>query len=189
MTVEEQIEDDEYRSPQEIAKRAIVLTALIKVVFGEDQNRVFDWLKSENLWEELSPYELDFTKNTQDERACINISWRSEALVSLLWSINKIVALPALNEQVDFVHMSKAIPCFMKSTSDFIQKCQLRNECEIEDEYEKVFDAHWKVRDARLHSKAKPKDIDSGIVMERHHGFNYVIGYCGLPWDEITTDT
>lgn len=30
---------------------------------------------------------------------------------------------------------------------------------------------------------------DAGVVQERHHALNWLIGYCGQDWDDITTDT
>jgi len=31
--------------------------------------------------------------------------------------------------------------------------------------------------------------VDAGIVIERHAALNWLIGYMGQSWDEITTDT
>jgi hypothetical protein len=31
--------------------------------------------------------------------------------------------------------------------------------------------------------------VDIEIIQERHHAINWVIGYEGLSWDEVTTDT
>jgi hypothetical protein len=45
------------------------------------------------------------------------------------------------------------------------------------------------VRDAQLFGKPAPRDIEAGVVRERHYAFNWIIGYCGQPWDEISTDT
>ena len=48
---------------------------------------------------------------------------------------------------------------------------------------------HWQARDARIHSKPTPPHVNIEIIQERHHAINWVIGYEGLPWDEVTTDT
>ncbi|HEY2675707.1 MAG TPA: DUF4272 domain-containing protein [Steroidobacteraceae bacterium] len=48
---------------------------------------------------------------------------------------------------------------------------------------------YWKARDAQLHERPMPPGIDIEIVQERHHAINWVTGYDGLPWDEVTTDT
>ena len=52
-----------------------------------------------------------------------------------------------------------------------------------------LLEQHWKARDARLFGRPQPTDIDIEIVQERHHAINWIIGYDGLPWDEVTTDT
>jgi hypothetical protein len=48
---------------------------------------------------------------------------------------------------------------------------------------------HWNARDAQLHERSMPPGIDIEIVQERHHAINWITGYDGLPWDEVTTDT
>jgi hypothetical protein len=48
---------------------------------------------------------------------------------------------------------------------------------------------HWKARDLQLHERSMPPGIDIEIVQERHHAINWITGYDGLPWDEVTTDT
>lgn len=186
---EDLIEDDEYRSPQQIAKRAIVLTALISVIYGKSLSEVVLWLKKENLWSELTPNELDFVKDPSNERAQINLSWKSEALVSLLWSINKFHSIPKLDSSVDIEDLKRFTVHPPSATEEYIKTAELRSEDEIEDEYESVYNAHWSVRDAQINRKPIPNNLDSGVVIERHFGFNYVTGYCSLPWDEITTDT
>ena len=186
---EDLIEDDEYRSPQQIAKRSIVLTALISVIYGKNLSEIVKWLKKENLWDELTPSELDFVKDQNNERAQINLSWKSEALVSLLWSINKFQSIPKLDSSADIDNLTRFSVYPPSTTEEYIKSAKLRSEEEIEDEYEVVFDAHWSVRNAQINKKPIPNNLDSGIVMERHFGFNYVMGYCSLPWDEITTDT
>jgi hypothetical protein len=56
----------------------------------------------------------------------------------------------------------------------------------IADELEEL---HWQVRDARLHGRPTPLHLDIEIIQERHHAINWVIGYGGLSWDEVPTDT
>jgi hypothetical protein len=75
------------------------------------------------------------------------------------------------------------------STAGFISSAQLRDEAEIRDEYEKIYDAHWRVRDARIHERPIPDCLDAGAIFERHWGFNWLTGYCGQEWDQISTDT
>ena len=52
-----------------------------------------------------------------------------------------------------------------------------------------IYDAHWKVRDAQINGRPVPEEIIPGLVQERHHAINWLMGYCGQEWDEVTTDT
>ena len=186
---EDLIEDDEWLTPQKIAIRSIILTALISVIYGKNLSKIVKWLKKENLWDELTPNELEFVSDPANERAQINLSWKSEALVALLWSINKFHNIPKLDNPIDINDLNRFSVQCPSSTYEYINTAELRSEEEIADEYEVVCDAHWSVRDAQINNKQIPSNLNSGVVMERHFGFNYVIGYCALSWDEITTDT
>ena len=63
------------------------------------------------------------------------------------------------------------------------------SEDEIYDANELIYDAHWKVRDAQINGRPVPEEIIPGLVQERHHAINWLMGYCGQEWDEVTTDT
>lgn len=186
---EDEFIDDEFRTAEEIAKRSLVLGALISTVYGAPISEAEDWLKAENLWDELSPQELEYLKNPTNKKARIDLSWRSEALVILLWSINKIPSLPALTTECDTTILTSVLVGPPNATKEFISAAKLRSEEEISTAYEEVYESHWSVRDAQINGRPVPGNLNSGVVYERHFGFNYVMGYDSLPWDEITCDT
>jgi hypothetical protein len=74
-------------------------------------------------------------------------------------------------------------------TLQYIASASLRSEAEISAEYEKAYEAHWKVRDAWLKNRSPPKRLDPEVVQERHYGFNWLMGYMNQAWDDVTTDT
>ena len=189
MENEEMDIDDTPRTAEEIARRALVLSAVMSVAFGSPAEQIISWLKAENLWEEITPNELDFLNNPIDERNRVKFSWKVEALVALLWCINKVSKLPKLTNQCDTGPLKKAIVWPPEPTAGFISSSKLRSEKEISKEYEKIYQAHWSVRDARLNNKKIPKRLVPGVVYERHYGFNWVVGYGGQSWDDISTDT
>jgi Domain of unknown function (DUF4272) len=186
---EDTLIDDELRTAEEIARRSLVLGALISTVYGVSISDVCSWLKAENLWEELSPDELAYIENPANNRAQINLSWHSEALVVLLWSINKISSLPPLTIEVDTTLIKAVLVSPPHSTKQFISSAYLRDEEEVLREYETVYESHWSVRDSKIHNKPIPNNLNPSVVYERHFGFNYVTGYCSLNWDDITCDT
>ena len=73
------------RTPQEIAKRILVLTYLNYVSEEpDDRNKVVQFLKKQELWDNVSKDEEElFTKDLSNQEY-INISWRSEAIWLLL---------------------------------------------------------------------------------------------------------
>ena len=182
--------DDEIRSAQEIAKRALALAAVVSCAYGASKPAVVEWLKREDLWEEVTPLERAFLgSEASDEKTRCSLTWKIEALVPLLWVIGRIDTMPGITGQCDTEPLKQAVVWPPHSTEAYILSAGLRDEEDIGREYEKVYQAHWKVRDARLNGKRVPRKFDPEVIYERHYGFNWVMGYMKQPWDEITTDT
>lgn len=78
------------------------------------------------------------------------------------------------------------VPLFA-ATADFIESATLRQEAEIEAQYEFIYDTHCEVRTAQ--NTGAPTKVNARVVQERHYAMNWITGYCGQAWDEITTDT
>ena len=177
------------RTAKEIAKRALALAAVISCAYGDSKSDVIDWLKKEKLWKETSPLEREFLQSETTDKTKYEFTWKIEALVPLLWVINKLDDMPAINKQCDTEPLKKAVIWSPNPTQEYILSSVFRDEDEISEEYEKIYEAHWTVRDAQLNNKSVPKKYDAEVVYERHYGFNWAIGYMGQPCDEISTDT
>lgn len=188
---DDQSAPDEIREAPAIARRALALFAVVGIGLGAPTKQTAEWLRDESLWDELSPEELDFvTASTPTERQTVNASWRSEALLMLLWALGTIEKLPGLAEQRDTGAFQTILPPFAEvSVSQFVGAARRRTDEELLEMADTVMNSHWEARDARIHSRPMPTHLDIGIVQERHHAINWVIGYDGLPWDEVTTDT
>jgi hypothetical protein len=182
---------DEIREASAIARRALALFAVVGLGLGAPKEQTAEWLRDESLWHELSPEELDFvTASTPTERQTVNASWRSEALLMLLWALGVIEKLPGLAEQCDTGAFQALLPPFADvSVSQFVAAARRRPDEELLDMADTLLNFHWEARDAHIHKRQIPTHLDIGIVQERHHAINWVIGYDGLPWDEVTTDT
>ena len=188
--VEEPLEDN-VRDSQEIARRSLALFGVVGIALGASRNDIVGWLKDEALWEELSPTELSYVLAQEPiEKQTIDASWMSEALIVLLWALRKVEKLPAPNEQCDTSIFQELLPPFAEmSAAQFITSAERRSETALQDMAEELMHLHWQARDAQIHSKPIPSHVNIEIVQERHHAINWVIGYDGLPWDEVTTDT
>jgi hypothetical protein len=182
---------DEVREARAIAKRALSLFAVVGLALGAPKAETVSWLRSESLWDELSPEEVAFvTAPVPTERQSINASWRSEALLMLLWSLGSFPELPGLNEPCNAGEFQALLPPFADiSVDEFLASARCRTDAELIEMADSLLNAHWRARDARIHNGPMPSELDIGIIQERHHAINWVIGYDGLSWDEVTTDT
>jgi hypothetical protein len=79
---------EEMRDAPTIALRALALFGVVGLALGAPRNDILDWLKTEKLWDELSPKELAYVsaeKPTRKQK--IDATWWSERLIVLLWAL------------------------------------------------------------------------------------------------------
>jgi hypothetical protein len=183
--------EDEIRPAQEIARRSLALFAVVGTALGVPRDEVLSWLRTEGLWGALTAHEVAYLEQTNPPRkAHINFGWQSERLTVLLWALGTIQELPDSATQCDTGVFKSVLPPFAgTSTQAFIAQASLIDEDGLRKQAELYLDDHWRARDAQLHERSMPPGIDIEIVQERHHAINWITGYGGLPWDEVTTDT
>lgn len=181
---------DRIRSGEEIARRALALFGVVAVSFGADRQEVLDWLRDAGLVEELSPVEAKFINEpTPSRQQIINASWYSERLIMLLWALN-IADLPGADEQCDTAVLQDVLPPYADvSAADFLTRAKARCEDELRAMAEDMADLHWEARDAAINKRPPRQPVELGIIQERHYAINWITGYDGVPWDEVTTDT
>ena len=183
---EELLEEDVPRTADAVARRCVVLYAVVAAGNRQGRAGLVEWLRGEGLFGDVSPLEMEFLAGGEpNEQQMINASWRTEALGMLLWSLGKVEAADIGNVPV----LRAALPELYGATGEFVAGAALRDEVEILTFYEAIYQAHWAVRDARLNARPVPEGLHPGVLQERHHAFNWLIGYCGQEWDEVTTDT
>jgi hypothetical protein len=178
------------RTAQEIAERILVLVylAYVSEVVDEREN-VIDFLKTNSLWDKVSPDEKElFQKEELTDQETANISWRSEGVWLLLWTINKVEKLDLPTEQVEIPEIVSRLPEFLTDPTEFIKNANVRPTTEILDASDLIYRLHWATRNADLNNQPMPANLDLSIIMERHYAINWVTFYAD-EWDEISTDT
>jgi Domain of unknown function (DUF4272) len=181
---------EKIRSADEVARRAVVLYAVMAAGHQESRSELVNWLKRECLRGSVSPKEAEFLEaSTPTMQQTVNATWRAEALAPLLWSLGAIPDLLPPIGFCDIQAMRGVLPPLMGSVTQWLSAAQLRSEGEILRANEDVYQIHRKVRDARLNGRPVPDNFHPGVVQERHYALNWLIGYCGQEWDEITTET
>lgn len=182
---------DQIRSPQEIAERSLALFAIVGLSFGAERAEVLSWLQQNKLWCSLSPRELGFIDNPSPSgRAIVNATWNAEALVVLAWSLRLFEQLPPADKQCNASDLQEVLPPYADiSVRQFIDTAKLRSEDELLAFADECLRLHWEVRDARRNQRAVRQAVNIEIIQERHRAINWIIGYDGASWDEVTTDT
>ena len=183
--------EDEIRPAKEVARRCLALFAVVCTALGAPRDEILSWLRTEGLWGDLTAREVAYLELANPPRkAHINYGWQSERLIVLLWALGKVQELPDSATQCDTSIFKSILPPFARiSTRTFVAQASLIDEDSLWKQADSYLEDHWKARDAKLHERSMPPGIDIEIVQERHHAINWITGYDGLPWDEVTTDT
>ena len=181
-------EDWETRTSIEIRRRSLVLFGLVRMAHGEDGHGIYQWLVNQDVESAISPEEKRILTSTQmSDRDRINASWRVEGLEVMLWALNELPDMSPLSGQCDFSRIEDVFSSILSNTSDFLDTDSMRSEEEIYEQQEAIENHHWTIRDAQIHGKPQPKELDSGVVQEKHYAINWIL--FGEDWDEVLTDT
>jgi hypothetical protein len=207
LAMEEDVQNTEQiRDADAVARRCIILYAVVAAGHNEPRDQLVAWLRHEGLWEAVTPKESEFLLSKSPTRQQqVNATWRAEALFSLVWSLGLIGELSIPQQLCDVQLVRSVLPPLFGSVGRFISEAKLRNDSELHDANEKIYQIHWHVRDAqRRHEPTPPgrlprmphedcdppaESLNPSVVQERHYALNWLIGYCGQDWDDITTDT
>lgn len=187
------------KKPGEILERAIALFAISvysEVMLSENRDRekaMFYVDKVNELYGVKQLFSTEEQAYLTDENAtehqCVQFVWRYETLVPLLWSLGLIEELSYPSQICDVPAIASI---FWKSTSvdDLMRQAAPRADKDILDQADLILRYDWACVNARVKQEETPGGLDSGIVMERHYAFNWLVGANGNPdWDCIQTNT
>jgi hypothetical protein len=137
----------------------------------------------------LSPAErafLDQGIGVQQER--VQYSWRYERSWVLLWALGYIDRLdypPSICDVPKIAGLLRG-----KTIAQILQEAKPRSQKELLDQADLIYRLHWAVVDERVNQRVRvPAEVEKGVVQERHAALNWLIGYMGQEWDDISTDT
>jgi hypothetical protein len=182
--------ENQFRTPEEVAKRVMILLGIFQAATGREKEEVIEILKSNNLWDFVSSTEKNFLLKPSEETKfeAMQFGWRSEAVFILLWALKmvEIESIPIdernLDSIVDFLKDSK----YYKRIN--IKDAELRDPTEILKFLDKIHIIHWELRDASINKKEPPNNHHPSIIYEWHYALNWLVRP-NEDWDEITTDT
>ncbi|QDU96953.1 DUF4272 domain-containing protein [Lignipirellula cremea] len=176
------------RTTEQVATRAMALC--IVAVKGEGLGQaILEKLISEyELASAFTPKEKAFINNpTPTEHDRLQFAWRYECYWVMLWALGYIDTLERPGQVCD---VGKAVLILRDNgRMGFLANARLRSQAEILDAADLIYRYHWAVVDARINNRQPPAGLDGGVVMERHHALNWLIGYLDQEWDDVSTDT
>jgi Domain of unknown function (DUF4272) len=177
-----------FRTQEEVVDRAIALCLVAVKGEGLDQETVenlAEHFQATNLFTPRERTFIDDANPTQHDR--IQFAWRYECLQVMLWALGYADNLSRPDHICD---VPKAVSLLRDSGPEgFRARSRLRPAGEILDEADLIYRYAWATTDARAKNQETPAGLDSGVVVERHHALNWLIGYLGRDWDDVITDT
>lgn len=177
------------RSPRAIAERFVACT--IAAAGGEtgDKALVARVIKDFDAERLLSPKERTFLDSQLEvKQQRIQFSWQYERAWVLLWALGYIERLDYPPAICDVPKLAQFLQG--KSIDQIVREAKPRSQKELLDEADLIYRLHWAVVEERVNKSVKvPAQVEKGVVLERHHALNWLIGYMDEEWDEVTTDT
>jgi hypothetical protein len=135
----------------------------------------------------LTPEEKAFIANpTPSPADRAKFTWRYECLAVMLWALGFDRELPRPDQLVDAGRVVKLV--MDKGPERLREGAHLRSAKELLDAADLIYRYDWACVDARIQS-TPPPPVNCEIVVERHHALNWLIGYLGQDWDDVSTDT
>lgn len=176
------------RSPEEVAQRVVALSIVSERAKGKGDTYQLgqSLLDKYGVRRYLTPKERKFMADrSPSELDKIQMSWRIEAAIPLMWALNLLPALepPSASAKLEVIKAIRALDVHGAKS------LKLRSKSAVLDEADLIYRYHWAVVDARVNGKPIPIAVDAGIVQERHHALNWLIRYENQEWDQVTTDT
>jgi hypothetical protein len=201
------IDDDEatmLRAPAEVARRLLVLHAVTVRADGGPREEALPLIERHGLWPAVSPEERRLLEAEEaDEGLARKLLWRLEGMWVLAWALGEVEELPWPAGFCDVPRRMRAVRA-CGDRAGFVEGAALRPKAEVLDARQLTLLQHWAVRDAFIHNRQVPTDLDwsggaamapvrgcpvTGVVAERHHTLNWLVRFGDADWDDVDTPT
>jgi hypothetical protein len=182
-------EDEITRRPDEdVAIRALALSVVAVKAESLDQALMEELIARFRLAGAFTLEEQAFIANPQPStRERNKFGWRYECLWVLLWALGFAEKLGRPDHIMD---ASQGVGIIKRLGRDgFLAQARLRPAAELLDAADLIYRYDWAVVNARLKRRSPPAGLNPDVVVEWHYALNWLIGYRGQEWDEVSTGT
>ena len=180
------------RSAADVARRAQALLSVASYALG---------LLEEDPWPEgaidaafplareaWSPLERELMEGPAPSRdALVPWVWRYESAWALLWALGCAPELTLPSAIVD-MEVLREVAAPMRAGLAWFEPLEVRPHAEILDALDVHLRAHWVMVQARVEG-GEVEGWDAGVILERHLALNWLTGFEGASWDEVSAPT
>jgi hypothetical protein len=175
------------RSELNVENRILCLTLVAGKADGMNDKVIQTIVRRYGLADHFSPWERAFIATDEITAEEFSIArWRYESAWALLWALGILEPMQRPDKTAEIPQMIRLITG--RSAESFRADSQLRSVAEILDRTDLVYRYHAAVYFAEAEGADAPTNLLAGVVHERHHALNWLIGYKGQDWDEVTTE-
>lgn len=166
----------------------MALAAVAAKAEGIDENGQNYIINRYNLKDHFTKNETEFMSNSAPSAfEKTQLLWRYEAYWVLLWALGYV-------EELDYPDTICDVPFAVstlaqKTAKEFFDDAILRSHSDILDQADLIYRYNWAVKNNWIQGLTPPADLDASVVQERHYALNWLIGYSGNDWDDISTET
>jgi hypothetical protein len=187
-TTRKRVQRPRPQSAKDVARRCVVLLAVVASGHNDRRSKLVPWLRNEGLLDHASPEELRILRaRTLSQRDKAYATWRIEAILPLLWALGRFTKMPPPTEKDSSIRGLMPLP--LEPTAEFIAKAKLRSVRALRNEQDLVYNIHAHLRSDRMNKKRPPRNIDPEVIQERHYAMNWLLNDEDQPWDDVATDT
>ena len=179
-------EVDPAKTPHQVGERMVELYSLAGLANDADPQLLVEWLGEIGFNEFLTSREAEFFRHSLSRQEHIDLSWRTESLAALAWSVCLLdeLALPTQVTSLDslFPRMPPEV-----EYGDFASQLELRSRTALLEALDFYYCLHWLCRHRRVFSSRFEKKLNMEVIVERRRALEWL--FCEEEWDEISLDT
>lgn len=187
--------DVKLKSLDEICQRAIANILAIQlacdIAQGGDyeKSKAFFWnlIERYGVQDKLLKKERKLFEGGYTQQDAIDVSWTYECYWSLVWALGLIGDIEQANQICDCEKAVKLVSS-CQTYDEFKDKCKLRDIEKILDMLDLYYRYHWACVEKRIRPEVPIGNLDSGVVMERRRGLEWLISE-ETDWNDISLDT
>ena len=188
------------RTPAEVARRALVLLAVVQRAEAAPRDMVLKRIGKLKLWDAVSPSEMSFLQcEVPDEPQSRRLVWRLECIWVLMWALGHVEELGWPTGMCDVPRLGRMLHP-KKGIAHLVGRARLRPKAEILDALDLTMRFHGAIRDARKAGRPLPANLDwsqpeamvppeecpaGNIVPERLRALCWLTRFREADWDDL----